>query len=197
MKEFEVEITETLQRTVTVQAENVQEAMKQVRRAYDNEEIILDADNSNIDSEISICTTEPENILTALLVNPQEKPKEIEFNNSLKTFQGLVKGNIEVLASADNDVLFIMNEEGKLNGLPLNRAIYDTEGKLADIIVGSFLVVGTHGDDFGSLTPVQIEKYSKHFEKPEKFTKLAGKIIVQKIEQPKTQTKDKGANSIE
>ncbi len=197
MEEFEVEITKTLQRTVTVHAENAQEAMKQVRQAYDNEEIILDADNSNVDAEINIFNTDPEATLTALLINPQEQPKEIECNNTTKTLQGLVKGSIEVLPSADNDVLFIMNEEGKLHGLPKNRAIYDTNGELADIILGSFLVVGSNEDEFCSLTPAQIEKYSKHFEKPEKFTKLAGEIVVQKIEPHKSQNKDKGANSHE
>lgn len=45
MKEYEVEITETLQMTVTVEAGSAAEAERLVKAAYDNSEYILDADH--------------------------------------------------------------------------------------------------------------------------------------------------------
>jgi hypothetical protein len=43
MAEFEVEITETLQRVVKVEAHTLDEAVTQVRECYKREEIILDS----------------------------------------------------------------------------------------------------------------------------------------------------------
>ena len=36
-----------------------------------------------------------------------------------------------------------MNEEGKLDGLPLNRALRDDNGEIYDVVAGSFLVQRT------------------------------------------------------
>ena len=45
MKTFDVQIKETLVMTITVKAENEQEAEEMVSQAYYNEEYILDAEN--------------------------------------------------------------------------------------------------------------------------------------------------------
>lgn len=44
MKEYDVKITETLEKTVTVQAESHDAAEEQVRAAYYNSEYILDSE---------------------------------------------------------------------------------------------------------------------------------------------------------
>jgi hypothetical protein len=59
----------------------------------------------------------------------------------------------------DVDLTVIVNEEGKLIGLPLNRALRDENGEVYDIIAGSFLVAGLTEDNFGSLTEEQIGKF--------------------------------------
>jgi F0F1-type ATP synthase beta subunit len=45
LKEYDVKITETLEKTVTVQAESHDAAEEQVRAAYYNSEYILDSEN--------------------------------------------------------------------------------------------------------------------------------------------------------
>ena len=45
MKEYVVEITEVLQRQVTIIAENYTEAIDKVEEMYRNEEIVLDAED--------------------------------------------------------------------------------------------------------------------------------------------------------
>lgn len=55
MKKFIVQITETLQKSVTVQADSWQEAVKQVRKDYADEKIVLTEDDY-FDSEIEPLT---------------------------------------------------------------------------------------------------------------------------------------------
>ena len=45
MKSYEVEITETLRRTVTVEAHDYDEAIDKVREAWRRSEYVLDADD--------------------------------------------------------------------------------------------------------------------------------------------------------
>ena len=76
------------------------------------------------------------------------------------------------------------NEEGKLMGLPLNRALFDDDGHIYDIVSGNFLIVGLGEENFTDLSPDLMEKYGEQFKYPEKFARLAGEIIA--VKQPAT-----------
>lgn len=100
--------------------------------------------------------------LRCLLVEPNKLPKEIVIENTLEAKQHLVGGYIEcVYPSNDNSVVFICNEEGKINGMPLNRDIGH------DIIAGPFLIVGDdyENGDFISLNDNQMLRYKMRFDK--------------------------------
>ena len=71
----------------------------------------------------------------------------------------------------------VLNEEGKLEGLPLNRALRDEDGDIYDVVAGTFMVVGLTDDSFGSLTVEQMQKFSDLFKVPEQFVKLGDKIV--------------------
>ena len=43
MKKFKVEITETLRRTIIIEAQSDEEALLKVKEQYDEEEIVLDS----------------------------------------------------------------------------------------------------------------------------------------------------------
>ena len=61
---------------------------------------------------------------------------------SLEELQGVVGGYIQILY-LDNGELMIVNEEGKLDGLPFNKKATDyvvNDGKYIDVIVGNVLV---------------------------------------------------------
>ena len=111
--------------------------------------------------------------LNVLLVKPYELPKEITINNTLKDKQNCVEGLIEYYRSSlYEDVIFICNEEGKINGMEPNRDVKH------DILFGPFLIVGDDpelGED-RSLTKEQIEKYKKIFDK-ESIKETEAKII--------------------
>lgn len=73
----------------------------------------------------------------------------------------------------------ICNDEGKLLGLPANRALRDSEGNLYDIVCGTFFLCGVPPDkeNFSSLTAEQLKRYQQKFLHPEFFLNLEGEIL--------------------
>lgn len=111
-------------------------------------------------------------------VEPDKAPELIEMKNELEAMQALVGGYIEVYPLAD-DVAIVCNEEGKMNGMELNRPIYHN-GQTVEIIAGTFFIAGDDISigEFVSLTDEQIAQYSEQFKTPVHFFKLnSGRIV--------------------
>lgn len=72
----------------------------------------------------------------------------------------------------------ICNEEGKLSGKALNRALRDEEGQIYDVVAGTFLIAGLGEENFISLTPEQMEHFMQYFQTPEQFRITNSKILV-------------------
>ena len=180
MKEFDVKITETLERTVTVNAVSQEEAEIMVHDQHSQGDHVLDVnDYTGVDFQT---IAEREKQLNVLLVAPMKPPTEITIPDTLQSLQEAVGGRIETV----NPFVVIIGSQGaKINDLQLNRGLYDQNGELEDIISGTFIVAGVGEEDFISLSPELMEKYKDHFETPEKFYSLAGTIIAQKVEPPK------------
>lgn len=88
-------------------------------------------------------------------------PKVDYIDNNLESKQKIVDGNIEyVYRDYYPGVVFICNEEGKLNGSSLNRDIG------GDIIAGTFIITGDDPEEGieKSLTDSQIQKYQQVFD---------------------------------
>lgn len=115
--------------------------------------------------------------MNVLIIKPNEYPRPIEIKNQLEDLQAAVGGYIECVYPFEDKVGLVVNDEGKLMGLPLNRALRDEKDMIYDILAGNFLVVGLTEDDFCSLTPEQMEKYEKLFHQPEAFLKLGKEIL--------------------
>ena len=62
--------------------------------------------------------------INVLLIEPGKYPKQIEIEDTLEAMQSLVEGDIEEYMPFEDEVAIICNEEGKMNGMPLNRAVY-------------------------------------------------------------------------
>jgi hypothetical protein len=116
--------------------------------------------------------------LTVLVVEPGKHPYTKEIDSGLAPLQSEVGGSIEAVYPYDDPVAIICNEEGKLMGLPKNRALADDEGHIYDILCGTFLVAGISGDDFASLPSELAEKYSERFWQPEAFAYCGDHFIV-------------------
>ena len=69
-------------------------------------------------------------LMTVLYLAPGEKARVLEISPSLRSMQRLVRGQIEPVSSPFAEkVCIVCNEEGKINGMERNRAIYvDTLG---------------------------------------------------------------------
>ena len=101
--------------------------------------------------------------MTILVVEPMKTPTVQEIDGSLESMQRIVGGDIEAVYLFDDPVALVCHGEGKLLGLPMNRALTDESGVPYDIVCGTFFVVGIGDEDFTSLTEQQIEKYRKKY----------------------------------
>ena len=98
-----------------------------------------------------------------LVVEPMKTPTVQEIDGSLRSMQELVGGTIQAVYPFDDPVALVCNDEGKLLGLPWNRALTDDHGVPYDIVCGTFFVVGIGDENFTSLTEQQIEKYKNKY----------------------------------
>lgn len=79
--------------------------------------------------------------IRVIVKDPGRRAQLREIPNTLEELQRIVGGFIETIRFDEQSVL-IVNEEGKLRGLPLNFIVWN------DSIVGPAIVAGVSGEDF-------------------------------------------------
>lgn len=181
MKSFDIEITETLQRTVSVIADSREEAEQMVDDGWHNGDYVLDSEDF-IDVDFKTVgekeMSKDKKELDVLLVKPNEYPQKVTIGAELKDLQEAVGGTITATYPFTDPVAIVCNDEGKLLGLPMNRALRDEHGQTYDVLTGNFLVVGLGKEDFASLSPELAQKYEEEFHQPEAFLPLGRRLIV-------------------
>ena len=121
-----------------------------------------------------------------VIVEQGRKPYETELERDLESMQHCVGGTIEaVYEPGGRDAALIRNDEGKLLGLPLNRALRDEDGEIYDVIAGTFFICGAPADseNFTSLTDEQAAYWLARFVQPEFFVSVNGRIICVPVEE--------------
>ena len=100
-----------------------------------------------------------------LVIKPYQKPEVVEIDHTLEAMQAVVGGYIEEVYPFEDEVALVVNEEGKINGLPMNRFLFDDDGNLLDIIVGNFFICGAPSDcdSFTDIPDELIAKYTNRF----------------------------------
>lgn len=146
-------------------------AEKQTEQNYNKIDGIInneppESEDKNMDDKISV-----------LAVEPMKEPYVKEINPGLDSLQKEVGGLIQAIYPYDDMVAIICNDEGKLNGLPLNRAIYNDDKEMTDIIAGTFLIVGLGEENFTSLSDGLQKKYANIFKNPEEFVRIGNEIV--------------------
>ncbi len=194
MKEYDIKITETLEKTVTVEAAFREEAEEKVRQAYYDSEYILDSENfTGVDfgmkAEREIVQGQ-KGLMDVLLVKPGMYPQTVQIGGDLADLQKAVGGDIEAVYPYNEPVALIVNDEGKLNGSELNRALRDDEGQIYDIVAGDFLVVGLGEENFASLSPELMEKFKKEFHQPEMFVRMGRSVMALPLPDDKVKAAD-------
>ena len=137
-----------------------------------------DPDKSHADEMLSAAERAASEKMTVLVVEPMKEPYVKEINSDLHSLQAEVGGDIGATYPYSDPVALVCNDEGKLIGLDLNRGLRDENGEIYDIVAGTFLVVGLGEEDFASLSPELIQKYTEQFKTPERFMQINGNIVV-------------------
>lgn len=118
------------------------------------------------------------NKIKVVVLNPGERAKIAEIDGSLEGMQKLVGGYIEPFYPYREEVCIVCNEEGKIDGLPLNRSVRDeVSGEVIDIIAGTAFICDCSGEKLGSLSEEQLKRYEKKHLLPEFFVRLNGHIV--------------------
>lgn len=122
--------------------------------------------------------------LRIVIVEPNEEARVIEISDTLEDMQETVGGYIEQSVHFEDDAVIVCDEEGKLKGLPLNRAIKDKDGNIIDVICGVFFICYAPytSEKFESLSEELAEKYVNKFKTPEMFIKTENGIVVLPME---------------
>ena len=117
--------------------------------------------------------------MIVLKVEPEKAPERIEISGDLKSMEEIVGGSIKAIYPFDEPIALICNEEGKLDGLPLNRALRDEDGTIYDVITGTFFLCGALPEEasFTSLTEYQLQDLETRFHTPELFFRLNGRLV--------------------
>lgn len=115
--------------------------------------------------------------MNVLMVEPGKAPYEAQIGDDLQSMQALVGGYIQAVYPFEQPVALVCRESGKLDGLPLNRALRDADGDIYDIVAGRFFIVGLGQNDFTDLPHDLAEQFAEQFRQPEMFVREDGKIV--------------------
>lgn len=106
------------------------------------------------------------------MVEPGQYAYVAEIESDLASLQRAVGGLIDCAYPWKEPVCIVCNDEGLINGMPLNRTV-ERYGALA----GPFFVCGIDADSFCSLNDTQVEKYLSIFQKPMLFLELQTGVL--------------------
>lgn len=96
-----------------------------------------------------------------IAVEPNKPAYETEIKNDLTSLQTMVGGGLIENMYNQDGTIFVVNDEGKINGMQANRRVEN------DIIAGPFFVIRDDGENYASLNDNDIDKYMKMFEYPD------------------------------
>lgn len=116
--------------------------------------------------------------MKVLRVEPYRIPAVKEIDSGLESLQHEVGGWIQAVYPFEDPVAIICNEESKLNGMDLCRALRDENGEVYDVIAGPFLIVGLGEENFTSLPDDLTDKYKEVFAQPEVFLSTNSGLLV-------------------
>ena len=113
MKEYDIKITEVLEKTVQVQADSREEAEAIASENWNNS--LYEMDSAEDYADVSFHAGEerdisPPEIMDVLLVSPGEYPREVQVGTELEDLQEAVGGMIECVYPFDEQVGLIVNE---------------------------------------------------------------------------------------
>ena len=116
-----------------------------------------------------------EDKITVVMCEPDKLAYVTQIENNLEGLQGAVGGLVETYYPFPEEVCIVCNDEGKINGMQLNRSIV-REGKIIEIMAGPFFICDCSAMHFKSLSKEQQDKYMQMFKYPELFFRAGNEI---------------------
>ena len=107
-----------------------------------------------------------------LVIAPNEHPKRVDIPHTLEDMQQVVEGYIQAVYPWTDLVALVCDEEGLINGKPLNRYIMP-----GMVIAGTFFICGLGEEDFTDLPDDLAEKYEQMFYNPQVFARVNEDIV--------------------
>lgn len=101
--------------------------------------------------------------MKVLVIKRSKEPELEEIDGSLESMQKIVEGYIEVIEAFDDPIALVVNEEGKINGLPVSRFLFYQDVENVDPICGTAFLCGLGEDDLADIPDDLIEKYTAMF----------------------------------
>ena len=92
--------------------------------------------------------------IRAVVVPARELARVEVIPDTVEALQKIVGGHFEMIM-LDKDTALICNEEGKLNSLEANAALYDVNDMLIDVIFGDFLLCRVKGEDLAGFSETE------------------------------------------
>lgn len=135
-------------------------------------------DRDMLDSEL---LPAPE-LMNVLVVEPGQPPYVKAIQTGLESlYREIDTDTVQAVYPWNDPVGLICDENGKMTGKEPNRALFNEDGEMYDIIFGTFFIVGLGDENFASLSQEMIDKYRKRFGKVEMFFQRRGKIEVKRF----------------
>ena len=120
--------------------------------------------------------------MKVVLVEPMEKPRIVEIDHDLASMQEVVGGDIAVTYPWEELVGLVHCDDAIALGYPLNRMLKDENGKVYDVVPGTFFITGLTEDSFGSLTDELAERFMALFKFPEMYMRTeSGHVVCFKV----------------
>lgn len=116
-----------------------------------------------------------------LVVEPLKHPYVEDIDGSLKSMQKIIGGGVHATHPFDDAINVITTDMGQLIEQPMNRVLRDENGRVDDVLCGTFLICGISSDRFISLTDEQIKRYTQLFYVPEVFLHIGDRIMVLQV----------------
>ena len=142
-----------------------------------------------IDFEPSLARESKKEQITVVICEPGKLARVANIGTELKDLQAVVGGNIETFYPYEEQVCIVCDDEGKICGKPLNRAIYNEDGTIMDIMAGTFFICDCSKPSFGSLSKEQQQKFVNQFKYPESFFRINEEIKAVKYKPERTEVR--------
>lgn len=88
-----------------------------------------------------------------------KKPVIKEVDGTLESYQKILGGYIEPVYVYDDGACLLVNEEGIIRNLPVNKLLVDKDSHIVNALFGNIIVVGLGEEDFCSLSSYLADKY--------------------------------------